>query len=180
MGAEGPHRLISTSGVRAWELGRDMRKPIEELCRSGLFGPWDAPDLGVDSLPSGVNPARCRPWGLDSFQIFPNFTILIWGQGWYLTYHYWPTSHGSHIFEGTLYFVLAKTARERVAHELAAVSFKEYGLDANTLEATQSMLESRVVERFPLNDQEVLCRHLHKETARWVDDYRRNRERAGP
>ena len=177
---EGPHRLISTSGVRAWELDRDMRKPIEELCRSGLFGPWDSPDLGVDRLPAGLNPARCRPWGLDSFQIFPNFTILIWGQGWYLTYHYWPTSHGSHIFEGTLYFVPAKTARERVAHELAAVSFKEYGLqDANTLEATQSMLESRVIERFPLNDQEVLCRHLHKETARWVDDYRRSRERTG-
>ena len=57
----------------------------------------------------------------------------------------------------------AKTPRERVAHELAAVSFKEYGLqDANTLEATQTMLESRVLERFPLNDQEVLCRHLHK------------------
>jgi glycine betaine catabolism A len=34
-------------------------------------------------------------------------------------------------------------------------------------------LESRVVSRFPLNDQEVLCRHLHMETANWVDDYLR-------
>ena len=83
--------------------------------------------------------------------------ILIWGQGWYLTYHYWPTSYNSHIFEGTLYFVPAKTPRERVAQELAAVSFKEFGLqDANTLEATQSMVESRAVDRFLLNDQEVL------------------------
>ena len=24
------------------------------------------------------------------------------------------------------------------------------------------MLESRVVDRFPLNDQEILCRHLHQ------------------
>ena len=123
-----------------------------------------------------MNPAGCDPWGLDSFQLFPNFTILIWGQGWYLTYHYWPTSYNSHIFEGTLYFVPAKTPRERIAHELAAVSFKEFGLqDANTLEATQSMLESRVVDRFPLGDQEVLCRHLHKETAKWVDDYQQQR-----
>ena len=55
---------------------------------------------------------------------------------------------------------------------MAAVSFKEYGLqDANTLEATQTMLESRVFDRFPLNDQEVLCRHLHKVAVDWVDDY---------
>jgi hypothetical protein len=81
------------------------------------------------------------------------------------------------VFEGTLYFVPAKTPRERVAHELAAVSFKEYGLqDANTLEATQTMLESRVLERFPLNDQEVLCRHLHKVVAEWVDDYKKLEE----
>jgi hypothetical protein len=31
-----------------------------------------------------------------------------------------------------------------------------------------------VVERFPLSDQEVLCRHLHQETAKWVDDYLRS------
>jgi hypothetical protein len=28
-----------------------------------------------------------------------------------------------------------------------------------------------VLERFPLMDQEVLYRHLHKVTAEWVDDY---------
>jgi Rieske 2Fe-2S family protein len=172
---DGPHRLVSTAGIRAWELEEDMRKPIEGICRSGLFGPWDVPDLGLEKLPAGVNPAGCDPWGLDSFQLFPNFTILIWSQNWYLTYHYWPTSFNSHIFEGTLYFVPAKTPRERIARELAAVTFKEFGLqDANTLEATQSMIESRAVDRFPLGDQEVLCRHLHKETAKWVDEYQRN------
>ena len=54
------------------------------------------------------------------------------------------------------------------------MSFKEYGLqDANTLEATQSMIESRVLDDFVLCDQEVLIRHLHSETAAWVADYRR-------
>ena len=48
------------------------------------------------------------------------------------------------------------------------VTFKEYALqDGNTLEATQPMLESRAVTEFPLNDQEVLLRHLHT-TARAV------------
>jgi hypothetical protein len=137
-----------------------------------LFGPWDKQDLG--EMPAGLNPAKCDPWGLDSFQLFPNFVILFWGQGWYLTYHYWPTSFNTHIFEGTVYFPQPRTPRERIAQELAAVSFKEYGLqDANTLEATQTMVESRAIDEFLLCDQEVLIRHLHKETAAWVEDYQR-------
>jgi hypothetical protein len=35
------------------------------------------------------------------------------------------------------------------------------------------MVESQVVEKFLLCDQEVLIRHLHQETAAWVDDYQR-------
>jgi hypothetical protein len=76
--------------------------------------------------------------------------------------------------QGNLYFVPAKNARERLAPAMAAVTFKEYALqDGNTLEATQIMLETRVVTEFPLNDQEILCRHLHKVAADWVDDYTR-------
>ncbi|WP_024805810.1 aromatic ring-hydroxylating dioxygenase subunit alpha [Nocardia sp. BMG51109] len=172
---DGPHRLVSTSGVVTWELDPTMRKPMEDITRGGLFGPWDTPDLG--EMPTGLNPARCNPWGLDSFQLWPNWTILVWSSGWYLTYHYWPTSHNTHIFEGNLYFPPARTARDRVAHEMTAVTFKEYGLqDASTLEATQIMLESRAVTTFPLNDQEILLRHLHKVAGDWVDEYRRERE----
>ena len=86
----------------------------------------------------------CRP--KCSYLFFPNFMVLIWAPGWYITYHYWPTAYNRHIFEGTLYFVPAKNARDRLRQELAAVTFKEFGLqDCNTLEATQTMLESRAV-----------------------------------
>jgi hypothetical protein len=52
---------------------------------------------------------------------------------------------------------------------MTAVTFKEFALqDSNTLEATQLSLESKAVDRFLLNDQEVLCRHLHKVVADWV------------
>ncbi|MGH2651409.1 MAG: aromatic ring-hydroxylating oxygenase subunit alpha [Actinomycetota bacterium] len=166
---QGPHRLVSTSGVRFWEMDHELVKPMEIVTRSGLFGPWEQVDLG--EMPTGVNPARCDPWGLDSFQLFPNFVILLWSQGWYLTYHYWPTSHNTHVFEGSVYFLPATTVRERIAQEMAAVTFKEFALqDANTLEATQIGIESGYVEDFLLNDQEVLCRHLHKEVADWVAD----------
>jgi hypothetical protein len=153
-----------------------MVKPIERKLRSGLFGPWDRP---IDfELPTGVNPARHPAWGVDSFVFFPNFMLLIWAPNWYLTYHYWPTSYNTHIFEGGLYFVPPTNARERLAQELAACTFKEYGLqDGNTLEATQTMLESRAVTEFPLNDQEVLLRHLHTTARKYVDDYKQRQGR---
>ena len=67
----------------------------------------------------------------------------------------------------------ARTARERIAHEMTAVTFKEFALqDGNTLEATQLSLETRAVDRFHLNDQEILLRHLHKVVEEWVDGYR--------
>jgi phenylpropionate dioxygenase-like ring-hydroxylating dioxygenase large terminal subunit len=168
---DGPHGMVSSWGGMSPPKDLDMVKPIERVLRSGLFGPWDKPE-GVDlsDLPPGLNPARHRAWGTDSFVFFPNFMLLIWEPGWYLTYHYWPTSYNTHIFEGTLYFAPPKNATERLRQELAAVTFKEYALqDGNTLEATQTMLESRAVTEFPLNDQEILLRHLHRTAREYVD-----------
>jgi phenylpropionate dioxygenase-like ring-hydroxylating dioxygenase large terminal subunit len=173
---EGLHGMVSSWGGMSPPKDLSMVKPIERVLQSGLFGPWDAPDIGVDELPAGLNPARHQSWGLDSFLFFPNFMLLIWKPNWYLTYHYWPTSYNTHIFEGTLYFVPPRNARERLAQELAVVTFKEYGLqDGNTLEATQSMLESRAVTEFPLNDQEILLRHLHTTARQYVSEFQQRR-----
>src|SRR6185437_15221913 len=149
-----PHSMISTWGGMAPPKDPAMVKPIERALRSGLFGPWDRPEIdGLDPLPPGINPARHRAWGIDSF-------------------HYWPTAVDRHVFDTSLYFVPARTARERLRQELAGVTFKEYALqDANTLEATQSMLKSRAVTEFPLCDQEILLRHLHKTTADYVKEH---------
>jgi glycine betaine catabolism A len=38
------------------------------------------------------------------------------------------------------------------------------------------MLESGVVQRFPMGDQEVLCRALIAETQRWIDEYQNERQ----
>ncbi|HZQ57038.1 MAG TPA: aromatic ring-hydroxylating dioxygenase subunit alpha [Acidimicrobiales bacterium] len=169
---DGPHGMVSSWGGMSPPKDPSIVKPIERLVRSGLFGPWDHPDIGADELPPALNPARHRAWGVDSFVFFPNFMVLVWKPNWYLTYHYWPTSYNTHLFESALYFMPPTNARERLAQELAAVTFKEYALqDANTLEATQSMLESRVVREFPLNDQEILLRHLHKTARDYVARY---------
>ena len=56
--------------------------------------------------------------------------------------------------------------------------FKEFALqDANTLAATQLGIESGAITHFNFNDQEVLCRHLHKEIGEWVADYEHLREK---
>ncbi len=164
--------MVSSWGGMAPPKDPSMVKPIERVLRSGLFGAWDRP-IDID-LPPAVNPAGSKVWGIDSFHFFPNFMLLIWAPNWYLTYHYWPTAYNEHIFEGTLYFVPPKNATERLRHELAAVTFKEYALqDGNTLEATQTMLESRAVTDFPLNDQEILLRHLHKTAGSYVEEYQK-------
>ncbi|MER5430013.1 aromatic ring-hydroxylating dioxygenase subunit alpha [Streptomyces sp. NPDC002588] len=171
---DGPHSMVSSWGGIAPPKERAMVKPIERALRSGLFGAWDAPGIGVttEELPPAVNPTRSKVWGMDSFVFFPNFMLLIWRPNWVLTYHYWPTSYNTHIFEGTAYFVPPQNAFQRLQQELAVVSFKEYGLqDGNTLEATQTMLESRTLDSFPLCDQEVLLRHLHTTARKFVDEY---------
>jgi phenylpropionate dioxygenase-like ring-hydroxylating dioxygenase large terminal subunit len=175
---DGPHSQVSSWGGMSPPKDPSMVKPIENVLRSGLFGPWDRPDIdGLDPLPEGLNPAKHQAWGVDSYVLFPNFMLLVWAPGWYLTYHYWPTSFNSHIFEGNLYFVPPKNATERLRQELAAVTFKEYALqDGNTLEATQSMIESRAVTKFPLGDQEILLRHLHKTARRYVADFQQQTE----
>jgi phenylpropionate dioxygenase-like ring-hydroxylating dioxygenase large terminal subunit len=167
-----PHSMISSWGGMSPPKDLAMVKPIERVLRSGLFGPWDRPDIeGLEPLPQGLNPARHPSWGIDSFHFFPNFMLLVWAPGWYLTYHYWPTAVNRHVFEANLYFVPARTVRQRLAQELAGVTFKEYALqDANTLEATQTMIAARAVTDFPLNDQEILLRHLHKVVADHVKE----------
>jgi phenylpropionate dioxygenase-like ring-hydroxylating dioxygenase large terminal subunit len=172
---DGPHAVVSSWGGMSPPKDLSMVKPIERVLRSGLFGVWDAPDIGP--LPEGLNPAKHHAWGEDSFLFFPNFMVLVWKPNWYLTYHYWPTSYNTHIFEGTLYFVPPTNAYERLQQELAVVTFKEYALqDGNTLEATQTMLETGVVDEFPLCDQEVMLRHLHVTAKKYVDDHLKGRQ----
>jgi phenylpropionate dioxygenase-like ring-hydroxylating dioxygenase large terminal subunit len=174
---DGPHRLVSTAGTRRWLMAPEYMYPIERATRSGLVGPWRTPDLG--ELPAGLNPGGIEPWGISNFQIFPNLEILIYG-GWYLLYRYWPTSHNTHRFEAYTAFHPARSVRERIEHEVAAVVLKEFALqDAGMLGGTQAALETGILDGFPLSDQEILVRHLHKVVGDWVADYQRDRMPVG-
>jgi phenylpropionate dioxygenase-like ring-hydroxylating dioxygenase large terminal subunit len=182
----GPHRVMSTGGwkgVPRHQMPLENMYPIEHVTEAGLMGPWvrpDIPELDPINLPPGLNPGGLDPWSISNFQIFPNFVILIYERGWYLTYQYWPTSHNTHMWEMSYYFPPSRTASERIRHEVTAVVSKEAGLqDAGTLDGTQMGLESRVIDSFPLCDQEITVRHLHHAVGEWVDSYLRDGRGAG-
>ena len=179
---DGPHRLVTTGGFRGVPrhmTPADEMYPMEKAVEAGLMGQWertDIPELEVSALPPGVNPGKVEPWSMTNFQIFPNFVILVYERGWYLTYHYWPTSTNTHVWEMSYYFPPSRNATERIQHEATAVTSKEAGLqDAGTLDGTQMGLESGVADEFPLCDQEITVRHLHKVVGDWVQDYRREK-----
>ena len=57
---------------------------------------------------------------------------------------------------------------------------KEFALqDAGMLGGTQAALETGIVADFPLNDQEILVRHLHKVAVDWVEEYKNERRPVG-
>ncbi len=74
--------------------------------------------------------------------------------------------------------------RERIEHEVASVVLKEFALqDAGMLGGTQAALEygldGPIVDDFPLSDQEILVRHLHKVAVDWVEEYKAERSPVG-
>ena len=47
------------------------------------------------------------------------------------------------------------------------------------LGGTQAALETGIVDEFPLSDQEILVRHLHKVAVDWVETYQSERKPVG-
>jgi phenylpropionate dioxygenase-like ring-hydroxylating dioxygenase large terminal subunit len=174
---DGPHRMFSSPGIQPWKLPDDQIKPSERLLRSGLFGPWDDSDVyPATTAVAGTRPGGHESVGVSLFEIWPNFGIQFWQRGWYHTYHHGPISHDAQVFECNLYFAPARNARERVAHEMTAVTFKEFALqDDNLIASIQTTLDAGVLTSYPLGDQEILVRHLHETARAQVAAYRRER-----
>lgn len=165
--------MHNTTSFRHVPSDIEQATPIEQLTQCGLYGPWNKPDLGGNLTPPGQNLSNHPDWGIDSHQIFPNFAIIIWERGWYHTWQFWPLNADEHIFECRQYFVPPKNASERLAQEMATITTREYAAqDANTLEATHSMLKARIKTHLPLCDQELALRNLHYHVNEWVNGRR--------
>ena len=113
---DGPHRVGSTAGPRR-QLRARVLQPDRAGLRSGLFGPWTTSEIVTDKLPPALNPGSIEPWGSRFVPDLPELRDPVLERGWYLTYHYWPTSHNTHIFEAHAYFTPPRNVRERISPE---------------------------------------------------------------
>jgi phenylpropionate dioxygenase-like ring-hydroxylating dioxygenase large terminal subunit len=169
-GAFGKSRLMTSGGYTA-NKGVRQRRAIDELFQANFIGTDYTPEVGP--LGDGINPAGIEPWGVDSWQLWPNFVFIAWRSNYWYTYHYWPISPTRHRFEWVVGFAEPTTIRERLAQEHALVMMREGILqDANTLEATQMGIMSQGRKLFYLADQEVAVRHLHEMVKHDVEAYR--------
>jgi phenylpropionate dioxygenase-like ring-hydroxylating dioxygenase large terminal subunit len=122
----------------------------------------------LTNLPTGVNPLRANQWGFDIDTVFPNFMMLLWGNGQYITYNIWPMATNRTQFEVRLYNLKPKTAGEKFCHEYNRMVLRTAIVeDLATLEQVQPALESGAKPYFLLQDNEIAIRHHYKV----VDDF---------
>jgi phenylpropionate dioxygenase-like ring-hydroxylating dioxygenase large terminal subunit len=156
------------------EVSYREARPMERLFRSDLWGPINGPDIGPFEQPELLNITRHPGWTNDMFCIYPNMNMLVWKRGWVMVYSTWPVAVDRVLFEARMYFPEIRNATDRLGQEVTAVEFKEFLLqDANLLECAQSMLAMRVKDNFPLTDEEVVVRNIHRVSREAVEDYRR-------
>ncbi len=124
-------------------------------------------DIALDNLPAGVNPTRRSDWSIDTFWIFPNFSIFP-SNGTYLTHHFWPVSADRTIWETHTYFPKAENAGQKFSQEYSKVLLRDILMeDGTTLEHIQDVLASGAKTHMPLQHQEICVRHAY----RVVEDY---------
>ena len=175
-GRYGKSRLLTTGGRKGNVKVRANRNPVDALFQANFIGTDYTPEIGP--LGEGINPAGVEPWGVDSWQLYPNFVFIAWASNYWYTYRYWPLGPTRHRFEWTVSFAEPTTTRERLAQEHALVMMREGVLqDANTLEATQMGIMSGARTKFHLCDQEVAIRHLHQVVQDDVAAYRAEKGR---
>lgn len=110
----------------------------------------------------GVNPGRIDNWAFDVNVIFPNF-FLDPSVGFYFTMNFWPISVDTTRWEIRYYMPEPATAGEAIVQAYSSAVVRDAACeDLSTLEATQKMLRSGVLEHFLLGDQELALRHNYK------------------
>ena len=81
---KGDHAMISSWGGMSPPKDLNMVKPIERVLHSGLFGPWDRPDIkGIlpDELPPAINPGQSQELGHRLFRVLPQLHAAVLGAG---------------------------------------------------------------------------------------------------
>ena len=152
-----------------------MVKPIERVLRSGAVRSVGAP-IEIDAA-AGGEPCASPGVGPRLVPLLPQLHGA--GLGAELVPHVPLLADGlqhAHLRGHALLRAAEERARA-AAQELAAVTFKEYALqDGNTLEATQTMLESRAVTRVPAGRPGDPAAPPPQDRGEYVDEYQEQRD----
>lgn len=116
----------------------------------------------LSKYPPGVNPTRSDKWVGDLYYVFPNFWIAPM-DGQYQTHNFWPLAVNRMYQRITMRGPQPNTYSQRWGIEYARVMSSNVWLeDFSTLEESQQMAESGMLENLNFQDQEVMCRYFHK------------------
>jgi glycine betaine catabolism A len=119
-------------------------------------------DSDCAGMPPGVNPLRSDKWAFDVVELFPNFLMLN-SNYWHLGLWFWPVDEARTVIRAERVFYKATRAGDRLAQAFSRTRAREVlREDLNTLEATQAMLESGVMEFIHLSQQELALQHHFK------------------
>jgi len=131
---------------------------------------YPATSANAANLPPAVNPDRDPNWAFDVTILFPN---LQFGQanGWCLVFFYWPLAVNKTLFEVRQYMYKPKTPGDVISQEYTMAHSRDVlREDMSTLEGTQQMMESGVLNQIQLCDEEITVRHNHTSVANFMDD----------
>lgn len=159
----GAHRRATSP--RNPGYGPDPRKPFQSFAFGSLphlFLNESAND-GVFSNVD-INKDKVDYWGVELYQIFPNFGLNLSRNGFWCTFG-WPLTEDTGIWEARYYFQAPATRRERMGTEYSLLFNRDTLMeDVICAEQQQAMLASGARDHIQFGEIEYVLRH---EAAVW-------------
>lgn len=136
---------------------------IEAAAQATGGGPRYPMSMDMPPLPPAANPVAAGDWGTSLQALWPNWMFQIFYPGWFMTFNLWPLAYNETRFEVDWYLAPPRNFSELWSQQVSLSLFMDAALqDVSTLGATQLGLESNAFAHYPLSDEEVLVRHLHR------------------
>src|SRR5271154_1196168 len=159
-----------------YELHGKHRASLAGRIPEGVFGyrietaaqatggrPRHPMSVAMPDLPPAANPIAAQDWGTSLNAIWPNWMFQIFYPGWYMTFTLWPLAYNETRVEADWYLAPPRNFSELWSQQVSLSLFVDAALqDVSTLGAMQQGLESNAFASYPLTDEEVLVRHLHR------------------
>lgn len=160
----GAHRRATSPRNPAY--GPDSRKPLQNFAFGSLPHLFLADSGKQEGVFADVNVNKDNVdyWGVELYQIFPNFGLNMSRNGFWCTFA-WPLTEDTAVWEARYYFQPPKTRKERMGLEYSLLFNRDTLMeDVICAEQQQSMLASGARDFIQFGELEYVLRH---EAAVW-------------